>query len=252
MNDTSIKTIEHVRQFLNGLGALEFSIEGKDARYAWIQTLLLRFRHHQLGKAEKGLLLDFLQKVSGYSRIQVKRLSPHYLPTGHLQQRQCTVQGFRRTYTPEDIQLLAQPDEWHGTLSGPATKKLCERAWTYFGQTEYHRLAGISVAYLYLWRPSTTYQRVLQHFEKTRPTGSKLGERRNPQGQPGDLHVDTGNVEKAASGFFNIPIRQILSDPLMLKAPTREFVDQTSDGRLGVFDSNGPFTVNSGPPQPLT
>ena len=166
MNDTPIKTIEHVRQFLNGVGAIEFSIEGKDARYAWIQTLLRRFHYHQLGKPEKGLLLDFLQKVSGYSRIQVKRLSQQYLQTGHLQRRQRTVQGFRRTYTLEDIRLLAQTDELHGTLSGPATKKLCERAWTHFGQTEYHRLAGISVAYLYILRHSTPYQRVRQHFDK--------------------------------------------------------------------------------------
>jgi len=193
MNDTPIKTIEHVRQFLNGVGAIEFSIEDKDARYAWIQTLLRRFHYHQLGKAEKGLLLDFLQKVSGYSRIQVKRLSQQYLQTGQLQRRQRTVQGFRRIYTLEDIRLLAQTDELHGTLSGPATKKLCERAWTHFGQTEYHRLAGISVAYLYILRHSTPYQRVRQHFDKTRHTGSSLGERRKPQpnGQPGYLRVDT-------------------------------------------------------------
>ncbi len=65
MNDTSINTLDHVRQFLNGLGAMEFKIEAKDARYAWIQTMLLRFHYPQLGKAEKGLLLDFLQTVSG-------------------------------------------------------------------------------------------------------------------------------------------------------------------------------------------
>ena len=75
MNDTSIKTLDHVRQFLNGLGAMEFRIETKAARYLWIQAMLLRFRYSQLRKAERGLLLDFLQKVSGYSRIQVKRLT---------------------------------------------------------------------------------------------------------------------------------------------------------------------------------
>ena len=193
MNDTTIKTIEHVRQFLNGVGAIEFSIEGKDARYAWIQTLLLRFHYHQLGKAEKGILLDFLQKVSGYSRIQAKRLSQQYLQTGQLQRRQRTVQGFRCTYTLEDIRLLAQTDELHGTLSGPATKKLCERAWMRFGQSEYHRLAGISVSYLYVLRHSSSYPNVRQHFNKTRHTGSSLGERRQPQptGQPGYLRVDT-------------------------------------------------------------
>jgi transposase InsO family protein len=193
MNDTPIKTLDHVRQFLNGLGAMEFCIDAKDARYAWIQAMLLRFHYHQLGKAEKGLLLDFLQKVSGYSRIQVKRLIQQSLQTGQLQRRQRTVQGFRRTYTSEDIRLLAQTDELHGTLSGPATKKLCERAWMRFGQAEYARLAGISVAYLYVLRQSATYQGVRQHFEKTRPTVSRLGERRQPQpnGQPGYLRVDT-------------------------------------------------------------
>ena len=193
MNDTPIKTLEHVRQFLNGIGGIEFSIEAKDARYAWMQAMLLRFHYPQLSKAEKGLVLDFLQKVSGYSRIQVKRLTQHSLQTGQLQRRQRTVQGFRRLYTLEDIRLLAQTDELHGTLSGPATKKLCERAWVRFGQTEYARLAGISVAYLYILRHSATYQGVRQHFEKTRPTVSSLGERRQPQpnGQPGYLRVDT-------------------------------------------------------------
>jgi transposase InsO family protein len=193
MNDQSIKTLDHVRQFLNGLGAMEFHIEAKDARYTWIQTMLLRFHYSQLRKAEKGLLLDFLQKVSGYSRIQVKRLIQHARHTGHLQRRQRTVHGFRRRYTLEDIQLLAQTDELHGTLSGPATKKLCERAWERFGQADYQRLAGISVSYLYVLRHSANYRRVRQHFEKTRPTVSCLGERRQPQpnGQPGYLRVDT-------------------------------------------------------------
>lgn len=43
LNDTHIKTLDHVRQFLNGLGAMECCIDAKDARYAWIQTMLLRF-----------------------------------------------------------------------------------------------------------------------------------------------------------------------------------------------------------------
>lgn len=193
MNDTPLKTLEHVRQFLNGIGTMEFSIEAKDARYAWIQAMLLRFHYHQLGKAEKGLVLDFLQKVSGYSRIQVKRLIQQSRQTGQLHRRQRTVQGFRRIYTLEDIRLLAQTDELHGTLSGPATKKLCERAWARFGQAQFARLAGISVSYLYILRHSTTYQRVRQHFEKTRPTVSRFGARRQPQpnGQPGYLRVDT-------------------------------------------------------------
>ncbi len=181
MNDQSINTLDHGRQFLNGLGAMEFRIEAKAARYPWIQATLLRFHYPQLGKAEKGLLLVFLQKVRGSSRIQVKRLVQQSRHTGQLQRRQRTVQGFRRLYTLEDIRLLAQTDELHGTLSGPATKKLCERAWRRFGQSEYSPVGRLSVSYLYVLRHSSSYRQVRQHFEKTRPTVSRLGDRRQPQ-----------------------------------------------------------------------
>ena len=150
-------------------------------------------RYRRLGKAEKGLLLGFLQKVLGYSRIQIKRRVGQSIKTGKLKRRQRTVKGFTRTYTREDIQLLARTDELHATLSGPATKKLCERAYTVFGQPEYQRLAGISVGHLYNLRRSTPYQVVRRHVEKTRPTASRIGERRppRPSGKPGYLRADT-------------------------------------------------------------
>ena len=137
MNDTQIKTLEQVHQFLEGPAVVELSIDAKEDRYAWIQTTLVRFRYFQLSKTGKGLILSFLQRVSGYSRIQVKRLVKQYCKTGRIQRRQRTLNGFPRTYTDKDIRLLAHTDELHGTLSGPATKKLCERAWEVFGQRQY-------------------------------------------------------------------------------------------------------------------
>jgi len=193
MNDAQIKTLEQVRQFLEGTGVVDLTIDAKEDRYAWIQHTLIRFRYRHLGKTDKGLLLGFLQKVSGYSRIQIKRLVRQSMKTGTLKRRQRTVRGFTRIYTREDVQLLAHTDELHGTLSGPATKKLCERAYTVFGQTEYQRLAGISVGHLYNLRHGTPYRAGRRHFEKTRPTVSGIGERRKPrpEGQPGYLRVDT-------------------------------------------------------------
>ncbi|EQD56110.1 integrase, catalytic region, partial [mine drainage metagenome] len=95
------------------------------------------FRDRQLGKVDKGVLLGFLQKVSGYSRIQIKRLVRQSMQTGTLKRRQRTVNELTRIYTREDVRLLAHTDELHGTLSGPATRKLCGRSYTVFGQTEY-------------------------------------------------------------------------------------------------------------------
>ena len=193
MNDSHIKTLEQVHQFLEGTAAVELSIDAKADRYTWIQSTLVRFHYLQLNKADKGLILSFLQKVSGYSRIQIKRLVKQYCKTGRLQRHQRMTHGFARKYTDEDIRLLARTDELHGTLSGPTTKKLGERAWNVFDQQEYRQLAGISVAHLYHLRRSRPYRRVRHHFEKTRPQPSNIGERRKPQpeGKPGYIRVDT-------------------------------------------------------------
>ncbi len=193
MNDDDITTLEKVRQFLEGTEALALCIADKDERYAWIEHTLRRFRYRSLGKADRGLVLGYLERVSGYSRQQVTRLVRQYLKRGRLKRRQRTTAGFKTRYTPEDIRRLARLDELHATLSGPATKKLCERAWQVFGQTEYQRLAGISVSHLYNLRKSRPYTRQRRHFEKTRPVQCAIGERRkpSPQGQPGFLRVDT-------------------------------------------------------------
>lgn len=193
MNETQIKTIEQVRQFLSGTSTVEFSSSSKDESYGWIKQTLARFRYRNQGKVEKGLLLDFIEKVSGYSRAQTKRLVKQYLKTGQIKRRQCTRKGFARKYTEEDIRLLTRTDELHGKLSGPATKKLCERAFQVFKQAEYERLAEISVPHLYNLRKNKTYCNIRTHFGKTRSKASNIGERRkpDPQGKPGYLRVDT-------------------------------------------------------------
>lgn len=193
MNDSHIETLEQVRQFLNGAAILEITISSKTEGYHWIQGTLVRFRYLSLGKADRGLIRRYLQQISGYSRAQIARLIKQYRKTGRIQRRQCTAKGFTSKYTREDIRLLARLDELHGTLSGPATKKLCERAWQVFKQAEYQHLAGISVSHLYNLRQSTPYSRQRGAVNKTRPVQNSIGERRKPrpEGRPGYIRVDT-------------------------------------------------------------
>ena len=193
MDDSQIETMKQVKFFLTGVTAVEMAISSKTECYDWLRRTLVRFRYPTLGKTDRGLLLRYLRQVSGYSRAQINRLVKQYRETGVVERRQCTTNGFPRRYTAEDLRLLAQLDELHGNLSGPATKKLCERAYHLYDQAEYKRLAGISVSHLYNLRHSAGYVRIRRHFEKTRPTVSKIGERRrpSPNGKPGYLRVDT-------------------------------------------------------------
>ena len=103
------------------------------------------------------------------------------------------VQPFARRYTEADIAALVALDRLHGQLSGPATRKLAERAFSVFGDAAYEGLATISVSHLYNLRRSTGYRRLRGRIEPTRPTQVQIGQRRRPlpNGQPGYLRVDS-------------------------------------------------------------
>ena len=128
MNDQDVQTVDQIRAFLKGTEHVEFEVQGKGERYAWTEHTLRRFHYHELARAERGLILRFIQRVSGLSRAQVTRLVRQYRRNGRVRRHQRTLRPFTRRYTQADIRLLAALDELHGTLSGPATKKLCERA----------------------------------------------------------------------------------------------------------------------------
>lgn len=204
-----LTTTDQLRDFLSGTQAVAFSVLGdKDASYRWIQGELVRFRYLSSARPDKGVVIRYLMKVSGYSRQQITRLITQYRDSGQLKRRQRTVTGFVARYTKEDIRLLAAMDERHETPCGPAVKKLCERAYRVFGQAEYERLATISVSHLYNLRQRTTYTRQRRHFDKTRPKVSSIGERRKPRpnGKPGYIRIDTvhqGDQDKQ-KGVYHI------------------------------------------------
>jgi transposase InsO family protein len=204
-----LTTIDQLEDFLSGTQAVAFSvISDKDTCYRWIQGELVKFRYLRLSRHGKGVVIRYLIKVSGYSRQQLTRLIAQYRKAGRLRRRQRTVAGFKPRYTGQDIRLLAEMDERHGTPCGPAVKKLCERACEVFGQAEYASLASISVSHLYNLRKSISYTRQRRYFEKTQPRPSKIGERRKPQpnGQPGYIRIDTvhqGDLDKQ-KGVYHI------------------------------------------------
>jgi transposase InsO family protein len=186
--------MDQVQAFVEGTAEVEFSVPSRAERLACIAETLAQFAYWRLGRRDKGLLVRFLCRITGYSRQQLTRLIAQYLRTGRLvDRRKAPARPFATRYTAADVALLAEVDALHGTLSGPATKKLCERAWRRFGDTRYERLAGISVSHLYNLRRSPGYVRHRGPVAKTRPVQVKIGERRAPQpeGRPGFLRVDS-------------------------------------------------------------
>jgi hypothetical protein len=132
-----LTTVEQLKDFLSGTQAVVFSVvSDKDAGYRWIQGELVKFRYLMLPRADKGVVIRYLMKLSGYSRQQLTRLIAQYRKSGRLERRQRTVSGFKTKYTKADIRRLAALDERHDTPCGAVIKKLCERAYALYGETE--------------------------------------------------------------------------------------------------------------------
>lgn len=108
MNANDLTSIGQVRDFLAGTQRVAFEVAGdKRSRYDWIRRTLVKFDYLGCNKTDKGTLMRYLMKVSGYSLAQVKRLIKQYRETGGLAPRHCTARGFARRYTKADIRLPA-------------------------------------------------------------------------------------------------------------------------------------------------
>ncbi len=193
MNDEQLHTLAQLQAFLDGTIEVDFAVPA-DERYDFIARTVRRFGHGRLRRADKAVVLRFLERVSGYSRQQISRLVKRGSERRPLIKRyRGSRTSFARTYTSADVLLLAHTDTLHGTLSGLATKKLMERAFSIFGEARYQRLAAVSVAHLYNLRQRSGYLRVRQVFTKTRPVNIPIGERRAPapNNRPGYLRVDS-------------------------------------------------------------
>ncbi len=193
MNDERLQTIEQVKQFLAGSEALDFEGVSVEERYQWIQAVLVRFKYYQLKRAEKGVIRRYIEKVSGYSQSQVSRLIREYNQRGQLRKAQYKRHRFPRSYTTEDIALLARTDGLHDYLSGPATKKIMEREWATYGHTDFRNISRISIAHLYNLRRSHLYRSITKRYTRTKPAVVKIGERARPApgGSPGYIRIDT-------------------------------------------------------------
>ncbi|HYN63638.1 MAG TPA: transposase family protein [Candidatus Limnocylindrales bacterium] len=196
MNEAQVRTLQQVRQVVAGTQAMQFQAAPDDAgRYAWIESVLKRFDYRRLPRADRGPVLAYLQRLSGYSRAQITRLVSRWDGGKPLVKNYGAPQhAFARRYTPLDVALLASVDRAMGTLSGPATACVLRRQRDVFNDTRFERLGSISVGHLYNLRNSAGYRAQRVVLTKTRPTKSAtIGVRKAPapEGRPGFIRIDS-------------------------------------------------------------
>ncbi len=193
MQNAEALTGQQIAEFLKGSEGIAFCGADRASIYQWTEELLVAQEYGCKGKKERGAIRRYACKVTGLSLPQMTRLIRSYRATGTIAVRKSRRRRFPGKYTEGDVRLLAEVDNAHERLSGPATKCILRREHEEYGKAEYARLAGISVAHIYNLRASPKYRRVAANFEPTRPSPVSIGERRRPEplGRPGFLRIDT-------------------------------------------------------------
>jgi transposase InsO family protein len=184
---------EQIQALLEASQEVRFEGQERKEVYEWITRTLRAQEFRKQGKKMRGLLRRYVEKMTGRGRTQVTLLVAQYMRHSEVKVASYRRHSFPSHFTRADLELLAQVDEAHETLSGPATRKILEREFQQYKKTEYERLASISVAHIYNLRKRRHYRECWMNYTKTRPVQVAIGERRrpDPQGRPGYLRVDT-------------------------------------------------------------
>ena len=121
MGNAKLLSAAEIGRFLEASEGINFSGAERCGVYQWIEETLQRYRYSRQSKEVRGVLREFIIKMTGLSVPQVTRLIGRYLHGGQVREKEYRRHRFARQYRPDDIVLLAGVDEAHGRLSGPAT-----------------------------------------------------------------------------------------------------------------------------------
>ena len=190
-----LTSLEQIERFLDGTDEIVFHAPDGAARRAWIAGCCASSAMRRRHRRERGLLLRFLIKVTGYSASAdeapdrpVPRRAPPARPP------RAAGQALRLPLRPGRSAGAGRTRCLHGQLSGPATRKLAERACHLFGDARYAAPGRRS-----RWRTCTTCAAPRATSAPAAPCRQDpadqhaIGERRAPQpdGRPGFIRIDS-------------------------------------------------------------
>lgn len=196
MTDSCVTSIVQIKEFLKVNNAISFNSVSRKEKYEWINTILTRFGYIRLkSKKDKGLIKQYICRMTGMSARQLKRLISNKRETGivAISSNWGKKNRFTTVYGPAEILLLAETDNLHQRLNANATKNILTAEYEIFGDVRFKRLKDISVSHIYNLRRKRTYISHSTTFTMTNPVNTPIGTRRRPDnmGIPGFLRVDT-------------------------------------------------------------
>lgn len=209
MDASRVSSIAQLKNLTNALEPVELRTASIEERYRWIESVARKFRYssRSLSKRAKKEIISSCVKMTGLSRVQVKRLLAEYRKKGFIVRKETKRCKFPRIYTTDDVALLIKADNAVLRRSGPAMTHTFKRMYERYGIEIYARLARISVSHLYNLRETRQYQSHALTISGTKSVAIPIGRREKPKtgGRPGFIRVDTvhqGDLGKVKGVYY--------------------------------------------------
>ena len=105
MNETKLKTVAQISALLAGTADVVFTTPANEAaRRDFISGVLKRFGYSRLANKTRGVLLAYMQRLTGYSRQHLSRLIAQHHQSHSLDiKSRASRTSFVRRYTADDI-----------------------------------------------------------------------------------------------------------------------------------------------------
>ena len=224
MNDSRIVSIAQLRDFLKVSKELKFVSTNRKEKYKWLNSTLTKFQYLRLkNQRDKTTVLQYVLKMTGLSRVQLKRLVKRKRETKTISvsKNWGKKNMFTVKYGPSDIALLVKVDNAHSRLNGFATKRILKREFELYHKAEFENLKNISISRIYDLRGTRQYASASTTFTDTDPVSRNIGERRKPrpEGKPGYLRVDSvhqGDHEGEKGVYYINLIDEVLQWELLV------------------------------------
>ncbi len=65
MEEVKPLSLDEIRAYLTASEGLRFEGCSRKETYRWVQTMLVRHVYHRLGKRDRGVLRDYMRKLTG-------------------------------------------------------------------------------------------------------------------------------------------------------------------------------------------
>lgn len=169
-------------------------------------TVSVRDEYRKASKKQRTKILDRFEEISGYSRVQLKRLFNKAMLNQRLSfQKKGNSGSFKRKYSNKEISLLVKFDRLSNYPNAFALITSMKQMVTKYNDQSFSKISNISHGTIYKIRKKNKIK-----YIHTSPVTENIGERRKPlnNSKPGFLRIDTvhGGDKDGEKGLYYINI----------------------------------------------